>query len=416
MPELETPPVVAPGMSGIDAMMQQLDEAHASGVDLQPPSENAPPSKPATTAAPVTKPAEAVKPATVPKIGEKPAEAAKPADPAKPVEATKPADDVDWSKAPPKWYKIYEGHKAKTGETIKTLEAKIKQLETKPFESAGDAAKIAAYEKQLEEFKGKTTNYEKQLAELDYRRSDDYKQNFVAKANRVYNEAVNLMAELHVNQVDGDGNETRRQATAQDFDYIRSLPIGKRREAARTMFPDASDEVLGAVKQLDYIRQDADAEVAKRTETYHQQASQKAQQEAEQAMQHKTHHSAALEEIRNNPDYGHWFKENADDAEASKIIKDGFEEVARFNADKGSLPPAERARYEAVFEARAAAMPRVVHAYNTLKAEKEALLEELEKFRSTDPGSKPKGGTPPGTGEKRMGIEEAARAFDDVLG
>ena len=78
------------------------------------------------------------------------------------------------------------------------------------------------------------------------------------------------------------------------------------------------------------------------------------------------------------------------------------------------LPPIERARYEAVFEARAAAMPRVVFELNALKERHEAVLEELEKYRGTDPGARPKGGTPPGTGERKMGIDEAAMAFDSM--
>jgi len=168
--------------TGIDAMMAQLDAAAASGKTI----ESAPAAKPDAA-----KPAEATPAAKPPESSAKPAEAAKPVTPAAAVKPeTKPdakpqQPEPDWTKAPPKWYKIYEEHKTKTGETIKSLESKIKSLETKPFEQAGDAKKLEAYEKQLADLRNEANGYKTKLVQRDFTQSDEYKRNYVEPANRV---------------------------------------------------------------------------------------------------------------------------------------------------------------------------------------------------------------------------------------
>ncbi len=148
------PPAEAPAGTGIAGLMDQLDRASAPPKPAAKPGDAPPAAKPGDKP-PVTPPA-ATPPATPPKD-----------------------EEPDWTKAPPKWHKIYEGHKQKTAQQIQSLESKIKQLETKPFEQAGDAARLKAMEQQLEQLKGESTTAKQELARLDFRRSDEYKQRFV---------------------------------------------------------------------------------------------------------------------------------------------------------------------------------------------------------------------------------------------
>ena len=327
-----------------------------------------------------------------------------------PTPATPAPDngDPDWSKAPPKWYKIYEGHKAKTAEKERELQAKIKSLEAKPFESAGDTAKLAALEKQLNDLRGETTTYKQELAKLDYTKSDEYKRDYVSKANAIYTEATSYVQRLQVTTADGS-----RPATAADFDYIRSLPLDARRRAANEMFGDNASDVLDFTRDIDKVRRDADMAVARHAET-HEKTAMEREHGAKQAKEaYDGHFKTSLEAIQANPKYGKWFSENPDDPEASNLLRSGFDEIETITKTMGNMPLDQQAAYSAVLRARAAAMPRMMLEYNRVAQERDALKEELEKYRGTDPGTKPKGGEAPKS-EAPKGIAGVAAMFDQM--
>jgi hypothetical protein len=393
-------PEASPG-GGIDAMMAQLDKAAAG--PAAPPS--APPGDKAVAAAKdsaaPTPPNPADKPQDAPKPADKPA-----ATPPKPESKTD--GEPDWSKAPPKWYKIYEEHKSKTGETIKSLESKIKQLETKPFEQAGDAAKLQSLEKQLEELRNESTSAKKELAKLDFTKSDEYRVNFVDKANTIYKEAV-----AHVQQLRVTENDTERAATQADFDYIRSLPLAARRKAANQMFGEDAADVLDFVRNIDVIKRDAALAVERHAETFEKSRAERESMSKREKEQFDSVYKSSLDNIRKNEKWGKWFSENPEDPEATQLLNDGFSEIESITSKLDTLPLDQQAAYAAVFKARAAAFPRMLMEYNRLAAQRDALQQELEQIRATDPGAKPKAGAPP-TAEAPKGIAGSAAVFDQV--
>lgn len=379
-------------------MMAQLDQAHASGKTLEPPKEpGATPAAPPTPATPAA-----------PKVEAKLATPA-PATPPKPEEAK--ADEPDWSKAPPKWYKIYEQHKSKSTQREQELQAKIKNLESKPVEHAGDAKKIEAYEKQLEEMRGESGNYKRQLAQLDFTKSDEYKTQFYEPASQIYKEAVGFVGRLKAK----DG-ESERQATQADFDFIRNLPADARRRAATEMFGDSAPDVLDYTRELDRLNRAAKIATENHAANHERSTLEREGIHKREDAEFQEMRNSALDGIKSNENWGKWFREDENDPEASQLIRDGYSEIEKLMKDIGGLPADQRAAYSALYMARAAATPRLMLENNRLQAKVEAFQEELEKIRGTDPGAKGKQGENGGGTEAKqpMGIEQAAAAFDNM--
>lgn len=403
MPE-ESTTATPQALTGIDAMMAQLDAAAASGGKVEPkPAEATPQPKPGEAPAAPAAPAKPADP--------KPPEAKPAAAPAAPAAAAKPEEaEPDWSKAPPKWYKIYETHKQKTGETIKSLEAKIKQLETKPFEQPGDAKKLETYEKQLEAMRGENGDYKKRLAQLDYTSSDEYRIQFREPANAVYKEAVEFVSRLKVQ----DGDNTRA-ATQADFDYLRNLPIDARRKAANEMFGEMGPDVLDFTREIDRIKRNAQIAADRHSQDHEKIALEREGTTKQQQAKYEELRKASLETIKSNEAWGKWFREDEADPEASKLISEGYAEIEKVTAQIDKLPMDQQAAYSALYMARAAAAPRLILEINRITAKYEAVMEELEKIRGTDPGAKPiQAGAAPSDTAKPVGIEGAAAVFDQM--
>lgn len=378
-------------------MMEQLDRAVA--MDSSPKPVETAPTEEASTATPIqgtAKPADAAKPSE--------AASAAPAAPVPKAETGEP----DWTKAPPKWHKIYEDHKSKTSGTIKSLEAKLKALESKPFESPGDTAKIAAYEKQIEDARGEAKTYQQRLAEVDFTKSPEYKSNFIDRANRIYQKAVSLVGQFRI--TDSEGNQ--RAAIQSDFDELRNLPEHRRDSRARELFGDDYRAITKYTDAIDQVREDADIAVAKHAENQQQTAAQQLAESRKGKEAYETQYQSALKAIQDNPDYGQWFRADDADPEASKLLQDGFDEIAKVTELLPTMPPDEQAAYAAVYRARAAAMPRMMVAYKRVAAELAAVKEELGKVRGTDPGKIAKGTSTPPTSDAKQSISGMAAMFD----
>jgi len=394
--EIDSPPVSDLAGGGIAGMMEQLDRAVAMDTG-----------KPAAPAAPApADPPAPAKPAEPPA----PAKPAAKADPAPAEPAPKPGEEPDWSKAPQKWHKIYEDHKAKTTGTIRSLEEKVKALEGKRVEAPGDAAKIAAYEKQIEDIRKEALTTKQRLAEVDYTKSDEYREKFTDRAQRIWTKAVQLVKQLKV--TDSEGNQ--RPATQDDFESIRTAPEHLRSFKAKELFGEDIDPnaITKYADAIDQVREEADLAVARHAQTIEQTTTQRAAEARKGQESYQTQYQSALKAIQDNPDYGTWFKPDENDPEASKLLQDGFDEIEKVTAALNEMPTDAQAAYAAVFRARAAAMPRLLVAHNRVKAELEAVKTELAKLRGKDPGNIGKGGGEAPSPSGPQGIAEMAAAFD----
>jgi prefoldin subunit 5 len=403
----------------MDALMAQLDAAAppGGGDAVAPPA--APEAVKPAPAAPETPPAKPEPTKTGDKLHDPLDVPEKP-----PVEAAKPEDkkgikdepemsieDMEkFLKAHPnkKPWKIYESLKTSTATKVAELEGKLKTLESKPVEAPGDAAKVAALEKQIEALTGETKTYQQRLAEADYQNTAKYK-DYQSKINRLWNKAVQQVSGMQAI----DGTE-QRPANKEDFEFIRLLPLAKRRTAAREMFGDDAVEVLGFVNQIESLREENLEAQEDWIKTHEQNGVQRELQTKAQQAQFDANYKANLEAMRKNPTWGKWFTPDESDPEASKLLNEGFAAIEKVLSEEEHMTPEQAAAHAAVFRARAAAMPRMILEVNRQNAKITALEAELAKFRSTDPGSK--GATAGGGGDltpaKAKGIDGVIAALD----
>lgn len=381
------PPAEPPAGTGIAGLMDQLDRASAPPKPAAKPGDAPPAAKPGDKP-PVTPPA-ATPPATPPKD-----------------------EEPDWTKAPPKWHKIYEGHKQKTAQQIQSLESKIKQLETKPFEQAGDAAKLKAMEQQLEQLKGESTTAKQELARLDFRRSDEYKQRFVAKAASIYERAIPVIEQIQA--VDAETGEPLKTTDKAHFDKVRRAPEAEQQELAEKFFGNKAGLVMRYVNAINDVQAEADIATEEHAKQHEVKALERDSTTKKERELYDQNFKAATDALKANPKYGKWFSENPDDPEATELLRQGFEEIEKVTAQLDKLPADQAAAYSAVFRARAAAMPRMVLENNRLIAERDALIEELEKYRGADPGAAGRTGVQPPSAGGPKGIAEAAAVFDQA--
>jgi len=394
----ETP--ATPQRGGIDAMMAQLDQAAASGKPVaeasKPAATTPPPAKPEVAKAPEAAKAPEVKPAptTAPKT---------------PEPEMSEADMEKVIKANPKAWRVFEASKKKWQTEKSTLEQRIQQIEQKATQTPADDRKLEALNKQLEELRGESTKYKQELVKRDYTASDDYKKNFVEKANSVYAEAVGFVQQLSV--TDGD-NE--RKATQADFDEIRSLPLGARRKVANDKFGEYAGDVLQFVRDIDTIKRDATLAVQRHAEQSEKEAAEREAMTSKERQEYDGYYKQSLDGVRSNEAYGKWFSPDEADPEATKLLTDGFDEIEKVTSQLDKLPVDQKAAYSAIYRARAAATPRLILEINRRDTKITELEAELAKYRGTDPGAEHGKGGEQLQGDKPRGIEGASAVYDNA--
>lgn len=382
--------------------MAQLDAAASAG-GVTPPAATPPaePAAPAATAA--AKGGEVHDPL-------KPA-APKPAEPAKPGEPEMSVEDMEKflkAHSNKKPWKVYESLKTTTAQKVAELEGKLAALERKPVEAPGDAAKMAALEKQIEALSGETKTYKQKLAQADFKHTDAYT-NLSNRANRIFQQGTAAITAMKVTNPDG----TVRDATAQDLDRLRRMDPADREEKLDEMFGPKARLIARFTDALDQIRAEAAEAEEDFAKTHEQTALQREIESKGQQAKFDSTYKASLEQLRKNETWGKWFAPDEKDPEATKLLNDGFAEIERVLEASETMTPEDAAAYAAVFRARAAAMPRMLLEYNRQTAKITALEAELAQYRASDPGSaRATGGGGGLDAAKPKGIEGAALAFD----
>lgn len=393
----------APGTSsqggGIDSMMAQLDAAEASGGDVAPDP------------APAPAPAEPKPDPTDPEPPEA-APAPEPA-PVKPDVAKDEMSDEDKEKflklhSNKKPWKIYESLKTTTAGKVAELEAKLKTIEGKSIESPGDAAKVAALEKQIEALTGETTNYKQKLAETEFTHTPQY-QNIRQRGSQLVAKASTLVEGMKFTTRDG----TVRQASKADFDYIRAVPAAERADVAAAHFGDLNAyRVLNLAEQIDDIIQESNIAAEEFAKTHEQSAAQREQAQKAHVAKYGATVKAEMDNLRKDPKNGRWFSPDEKDPEIAKVLNESFAKVDEIINGSANATLEQAAANSALLRSQAAAFPRVVMENGRLDAKVKALEAELAKIRGTDPGARGAAAPAAAAAPRRGGIEEASAAFD----
>ena len=278
----------------------------------------------------------------------------------------------------------FETSRKTTAEKVAEYEAKIKAIEGKPVETKTDTALIEKYENQIKELK-------QTVREYDYQKSDEFREKFSAPFEKAYKKAVGEVTQLTVTK-----DDQSIAATDKDFAFIRSLPFGQRRAAARQMFGEDSDIVLGHVARLEEMRESALEAIASEKQNYELKSKE-----------------TSLKQQREQEEYGSLLKQSekeiletiedfklGDDPEEKKLWEKGLSFVEHALNNTASLPANERAAHAAATKMRAALYDLQNNRVKAANAKIKSLTDELSKFRSSDPGNAGEKGEVEKTGDE----------------
>jgi hypothetical protein len=368
------------------------------------PGERSAPAKPAE---PPAKPAAAPAAAAEPKPGEAPAAAA-----GEPKPGEQPSTTVDGKdpKKPSPW-KMVEEYKGKLSAAEKELAAlKANQLpenDRKAFQERAEKAEARA--KQLEE----------SMAFTDYSQTTEFKEKYVEPYNKQWQVAMTELQGVMVQ--DGQGGE--RAVTPQDLLTIVNAPLAKARQLADEYFGPFANDVMthrNEIRNL-FDKQNAALEDARKNGVA------KKQQEAEaqtKAMAEMTKNIGETWQRENaavlaDEKYGPLFKPREGDQEWNQRLAKGYELVDKAfsqNPADPRLTPQEREsviRRHAAVRNRAAAWGALRGEVESLTAQVKALTEELGQYKESEPpngaGRTPNAAIPAGVGSAKQAMFEALK-------
>jgi hypothetical protein len=326
-------------------------------------------------------------------------------DPGADPKAAKPkSQEVDWEKVDPKVKGAHFKVRREMEDKIGGYEKRIKELESKPKETAADVKLVEQYQKQINELNQK-------LAQSDYSKSAEFQKQYVGRWQSEYQSATNEIKALMVTLKDATtGEEKQRAATENDFKRILALPPGDQDEAVNALFGRSAPRVFSRLLELNRIERDGQRALDEYASTHETKSKETELETQRQRAKYEETLQKSDADLRKT--WPHFFDVDPEDADASEALTKGYEYVDHVLKNSDAMSPEDRAAYSSVLRARAAAMPRLVLEKNRLAEEVNSLKEELKKFRSSDPGGaseRPQGGAKT---DDVGGIADMAAKFD----
>jgi hypothetical protein len=287
--------------------------------------------------------------------------------------------------------------------TIKTLEAKIKELDSRGVDTSALTTRLTALEKERDAA----------LADLRAARqeaSPEFKEKFDKPFNQAAERARKQITELTV-VVDAETGETR-PATWADFAALYSLPVGKAIEQANALFGSSANFVLQQREKL------LDLDTARATALEEEKAQFKersAREIAEQAVKREGVGKLWQDTNKRLAETVEDYKVDSTDTEAADARKHA---LSVFDAQINAADQDDFVRQKVLKDAHvrqrvgAYAVQKVQIA--RLKAEKEALQKQVDELKGTAPGGvkRPGGDAPAGEendDDWNAGLVKAAR-------
>ena len=358
-----------------------------------------PPAKPATATEPGAEPA-----ATAPETP--PADTAKPGEVSTAVDTTTPKD----GKKPNPW-KLVEDYKGKATKAEQELAELRKMLtpdnDRKALEERATRAEARA--KQLEEH----------MTFVDYSQTEDFKAKYVEPYDKAWKVAMAELKDIKV----GDGQGGERDVHPQDLLTIVNAPLAKARQMAEEFFGSFANDVMAHRNEIRglFDKQAAALEEAKKSGLTKKQQETEAQQRAMGDLA-KTITSTWQQEneaVLKDEKYGSLFKPREGDEHWNQRLSKGYELVDKAfsqNPADPKLTPEERAsviRRHAAVRNRAAAWGALRGEVESLQSQLEALTKELSQYKETEPpngaGRTPNGAVAGGAGNAKANMFQKLR-------
>lgn len=273
-------------------------------------------------------------------------------------------------------------------EAISSLEAKIADYERKGKSTTALVERLAAVEKERDEARA-------QIRALKHETSDEFKSKWDKPFNRSVDYAKRLVEGLQVGGwVQNEETQARewkaeRAATWDDFAQLYQMPAAKAAQAARQLFGEDADTVIGQIVSLQQKQFERDQALDEEKAQWKEKT---AAEEAERARQFEAWNAgiAKMEEVlrQKRPE---WYDEDPEDKEGNELLQEGRKLV---NYQPKTFQ--EQVSTYVRNKMNAEAFPRMAHRYALLKEENAELKAKLQEYESNGPG---KGKRPAEEGE-----------------
>lgn len=328
-------------------------------------------------------------PAPDPKAKAAPAPTDPPATPEGDDPPAAPADDKGTPPPDPKKkanpWDLYN----KSKETVKTLEARLAELESKVMKPE--------QQKEWEQKTARLKELEEEIRYTNYQKSSEFQEKYQKPYDAAWKRAVGDLGELTV--PDGQGGERPMQAN--DLLELVNLPLQEARKIAVEKFGDFANDAMQHRKEirrlfdeqaaaLDTVRKEGEAREKTRMEQYQQQIKTMTKEVQETW-------NAANEAAKTDEKYGRYFKPVEGDADWNQRLAKGTELTDRaFSENPTMAKDADERRAivqrHAAVRNRAAAFGALVHLTTKLEGQVAALNEKLKRYEGAEP---PAGGSAP---------------------
>lgn len=277
----------------------------------------------------------------------------------------------------------YAKVKERLAETEKQLQA---------FKSGGrpiEEGERKTYVEEIEKLKSQVEEANTSLKSVAYEQSTEYKEKYEQPFVDAWNEGVQMVADLNVQ--DQEGNS--RKGTPDDFAAIMRVADNEQAATlAQEMFGQNAFYVLAQrrdiqklhlqrVKAVDQFRSTLSEREKALVEHNKKQAEEQEQGRMQAVTLFKKFNAEAAEK------YPQFFAPADGDEEGNNLLARGYRDADLAFGGSSDMPLEKRVRLHSAIRNRAAAFSRLVHQMKSKEAEIEGLKAELEEIRGSTPGA-----------------------------
>lgn len=295
--------------------------------------------------------------------------------------------DAVWEKAPKNLKNAYYKTKRELESKLTANEARLKELESKPNPTGADIKRIKELEERSAKLEKDLEDREQRLIQTDYRSSSEFQEKYEKKGLDAYNRAIGDVKRLQVKIVDGDGNESMRPATENDFNALRALPPYEQDKKINEMFGTSAWRVSDHMRTLEKLEHEANEALASAKTKADENRRNFEKQNAERSTEFKTHSDRAIEELAKT--HANYFAPDPTNPEATAALERGLKYVDESAMNGSKMSPKDLAETTAMIRFLAGSAPRLMTEVNQLRAQLATKDEELSKYRKSSPGSAP---------------------------
>jgi len=308
----------------------------------------------------------------------------------------------------------WKGKHSLAEKQIADLQTQLADLKTK----APDVAEAKKLTERLEKAEARAKQLEDEVKFADYSKSDEYRTQYEKPYQDAWKAGQSLVSKMNITTQDG----TVRKATPADWDRIMEIHFQDPETAANEL-----SELFGAKASVvsSYM---VDVEkhgrkAANAIDEYRTKGAERWTQQQEDGKRHEKQISedlskswdAATKASLEHPEYGQYFKQREGDPEWNQRLAKGYEladRAFRENAKDPNLTPEQRksiVNRHAALKHRAAAFGALRYDNQRLRAENAELRQQRDEYGESEPtGSDGKGKN--GEGAPQVGATAMARA------